>query len=150
MYCRVLLRWASHMPCSAVLRLHEPLLCQRLERIFRDLSLIFDSGNPSMSSAARFHAEPCNHHVIWSRLDPFRDNVNFMYRGQTHNARKKQFPCGVVWPPYFFVGRHIQKSLGNDFQDFASQQSTVWGVLSRVWETILGILPFKNRQSGGS
>ena len=50
-----------------------------LELIFRELSLILDSGNPSMSSAARFHAEPSNYHVIWSRLDPFRDNLKLLY-----------------------------------------------------------------------
>ena len=37
----------------------------------------------------------------------------------------------------------LKQSLGNNFQDFAFNKSTVWSISSRAWETILKILLLK-------
>ena len=76
----------------------EPQPCS-LDLIFRELSLILDSGNPSMSSAARFHAEPSNYHVIWSRLDPFRDNSRSLLLGSKADdlcKNQSSVRCGLA------------------------------------------------------
>ena len=40
----------------------------------------------SMSSAARFHSEPSNYHLKWSRLDPFRDKTQFASQFKSHGG----------------------------------------------------------------